>query len=341
MLKLCNNTKKFKNKCFKFLSFISAFVLILCCTFFTVSASNVYSIYPYEIEPTDQVFRVVNSNGSITNIYSSTEFDRRVFDGVKQLGETVYWRDVMAVSSGNWSLDYGHSYLMSKFDIFQYNLVDGQSYEITIPFFILAQYGKDLTLDIYGGDVRYSDNLTKMQVKSVTKVKSTFSFYNDSTDVYDIYNGYYGKIKASFTYDALYAFDNIRFTLYFNSAKGVLRWVGIYNSIVVSEIDNTTVAKYNPPDKSSFDNYLESDNELISSVTDYNNAFLGFFKDNTTFIFGNVSFMNAIRCVNNMLLYLWSSSWLGRLVTFSLLIGSFGFVIGTVAVVGRLSRRKE
>lgn len=335
--------KKYKKWLFRFFAVVSSFVLLLFP--FSVSAlSNNYGDYiidTYEISPVDVAFKSISSSGTQNNVYYSNNLVT-YYDNIPEFNPSAHWRDnvIMGVNGlGNWDLDLGHSAFVSKFKFTRCDLVDGKDYKVSIPFFILSDINTDINLNHYGGSIAYGSSNKKINIKSVQMQKERFVSNADDGNQY-FYYGYYGKILGEFTYDNTDIFNSIRVSIYFNSARGVFRWFGVYNSISVTEVDPATVAKYQAPDDDLFNDYNSAESDLVSSTTQYRDSALSFFRDTGLSIFGNVTFLSSIKAVNNMLLYLWSSSWLGRLVSFSLLIGAFGFIIGTVSLVGRFGGKK-
>lgn len=335
--------KKYKKWLFRFFVVVSSLALLLCP--FSVSALSVsngnYTLATFEIVPQAMVFRTINSSGVQSNVYA-TETLSVNYNNILNFSPSTQWRDNLIMGDnglGSWDINYGHSLLMTSFDITQCNLIEGVKYQIVIPFFILSDIGTDITLNHYGGGLNYGDGLEKVQLKSVQLTKHTFTAQDDS-GTYS-YKGYYGKYIGTFTYNSSETFNSLRTVLYFNSTSGVFRWFGIYNFISVTEVNPATVAQYKPPEDSFLDDYLNTESDVLDSTKKFKDSVLSFFDNSSLNIFGNVTFLSSIKAVNNMLLYIWSSSWLGRLVSFSLLIGAFGFIIGTVAVVGRFGRSKE
>lgn len=336
--------KKYKKWLFRFFVVVSSLVLLLCP--FSVSAiTNNYgdfTIDTYEISPSELAFKTINSNGSQVSVYSSSDLVV-YYDNLLEFYPSAHWRDnvIMGVNGlGSWDLNYGHSLLMTKFKFTQCDLLDGRQYEISIPFFIFSDLDTDINLSQYGGSLAYGSNNKKMDIKTVQMQKETFYSTADDGNRY-VYKGYYGKLTGVFTYDNTQPFNSLRTTIYFNSASGVFRWFGVYNSISITEVDPATVAQYKPPDDSFLDDYLNTESDVLDSTKTFKESVLSFFDNSSLSIFGNVTFLSSIKAVNNMLLYIWSSSWLGRLVSFSLLIGAFCFIIGTVAAVGRFGRSRE
>jgi len=333
-LRLSNKLKKIRNKLILYFSVFSVVFAMLCS--FVVTAESSYTVYPYQVNPYAMNFRVVNSDSSQSTIYATEDFDTRHSVVIQDLGSTTYWRDasVFASSSGNWDLNYGHSLMMQRFMITQYGLIDGREYDISVPFFIMAPLNYDINLSVYGGDMRYSDSLTKIAVKSVQQTKSTFSFDNgDGTQ--NIYNGYFGVFKGRFTYNSLYSFDSLRVTLYFNSAKGRFRFFGIYNAITFSEVDALSSPNYSKVDDSDIQNGIQIEDDIFQSLSGQTNDTLNFIKN-----FDVNSFRVPLAAVSNSLEYLFGFAWIGSIWRYSLSIGIFAFILGlSIFAISRSRRR--
>lgn len=103
--------------------------------------------------------------------------------------------------------------------------------------------------------------------------------------------------------------------------------------------DALTGSYYQAPDDSDLSGSLSQEEFLTKYyLGEGSNKYLAFLKENMSLVTENYTFLNSLTAVNNVLRYIWSNAYIGRLVIFSLLIGSFAFIVGLASSFSSLRK---